>query len=466
MNINRYAWALFIALLAITKANAQIWLSEEITGIYELGNRRKGHDKEELIQLKVADQSRIKGSEEDCGYHALFNGLAIGKLIHSASVESQQQWLKWLGNFNEKKEALFGSTQTPWKQIVQIKRTQKKALTAIIYHLTKAFHNSQELAKKPDDGSNLHRTYTCHLWDSRWITKENRYIECIGSDEKELNRIDKIVSIIRDAAVELIKPCVVRESSLLLALSSEQIIKTLEDLLIKKLGSVNDDPMAEEAYTEISKAGISNFLSIEDITLTIPFDKTNWLYDDEISLLLNDASTSNYFNDETEPPVALEKISFFILGNSPKASKSMKSDRNVKSPAFDKLKEAMSLEKNHLAIILLYEPLEDHAKEGHWFTLVINRIDNKNQFILADSLKNQERFDNQRVLEVIALLTGKKMPLPKIIRSPQKPAPDRNGSSLSNLFKIKTVVCTALIIAIVYYWWNEYKGEKKKKSNN
>ena len=299
-------------------------------------------------------------------------------------------------------------------------------------------------------------------------------------------------SIIRNVASDLAtKGDLVQESFVDYRISADLVQAKLRHGIQSKLedDTVSDKMM--EVYLKFSRGDIDPFVNIGDIRLTVERDPASWLFSDEMTKLSNHSSSNRFFK------TCLEAYNLFVLGDDLGLNQPIASDEKTKGAHFKQLQADMqNPNSNVLAVILLYtkegfdffdwiEPITSRfswlkqtkteaeamdsatssASEGHWITLVVNKIGANTQFITADSGGNKSRLNDKRVNEVIALLTDKKAEFQS--KEPKMTSQRSAGNSWRQWQKpVKIILSTAAMVAACLFIARTMNKEGQKAKKN
>ncbi len=419
---------------------AQILITGEIAG--DLLHEKS---EEKIKQFIVADQAAMKGSDADCGYHALSNGFALARLAQSLTKEEQEIFLEWLRS-EEKKNELFVTPESPWKSAVIEDRMRREAKKKVTYHLLKSLKNAQEVYEEPQ-ATPLKKVVpgdACNTW---------LVLSC--QNEGEVKKVEGVMSLVRNLSIQLIDESGLNAQKSSYVLSGKDAFTILETTLEAKsrpLGewlmanSDDSDLRMHQTYQDIFADTLKKYIDITDTEITASLDDGTWLDAQEILRLSTLKSTFKKFNVGKK-----NNIPILTIGDSPEARFSMAQDAAVRfGGQFTDLIEQLKRDGDHLAIICMYEPLssDSHASEsflwydwiikkifgssntatrpiqsdqayysnaskvkGHWYTLLVNKVGQTVQFVLADSFRNEVRIKDKRVTEAINLLEGRMLPI-------------------------------------------------------
>lgn len=469
-------WAALFFVPSVFSMNPQQFLTQVLL------KGSKIEEIEDRLQIDVFNQNGKLGTKTDCGYYALFNGLTIAQLIQETSALKREHLLTDLTTFDNKKNSLFGTSAGSWKSLIIERATRSQKEQEIRYRLLKCVRVLRdkkeyrkeelllELKNEGQEGNPL-------LWIPS-ILGGTICFKAPCKTENEQKMFCKIESLIQKVAQLITEP----KNSLEVNLQAGTILVTtidkfLAEALEYKIESNRHDKEELEIYQALKDAGINSFFDIKDIVLpqTGNSNMGTWLKDEEIELLNRQIITQALFPD------VLKENRLFVLGGSPISVHGMKYDYAVrdehKFTAF--LESFKNSRENELAVILLYTPLTKGGRDGHWFTLVVNRIDGKTQYILSDSGGNTSRLTDDRVNQVIDLLTGKTDPATDDeveileLQSSQKDdllkldSPGLPNSSKSKLIRnstlMKVIMACGVIIVIACALLLKQKSAKKKK---
>ncbi len=429
-----------------------------------VGDQYKQH-KDNIFQLAVANQRDMAGSETDCGYHSLCNGLAIAQFIQSATPAQQAHFLSWLSS-EEEKGQLFVTPDSPWKSMVIEDRMKKEARKRITKHLLKSIKNSEVAYQEPEASPT--RTVL------KVATKE--WILIKSQSEDEASKVACVVDLVRNISVQIADKLHPNGQNNSFLIRSTEIVSSLDELLkmkskpdeemVKRIATDKNTQKKLQFYQTIRAETLAKYLEIKDIEITLEPDSGTWIDAKEI----NDLSTSKatfrkFFEADEKQEQGDSSLPVITIGDSPEAKISMAQDAAVRIEGeFSELTKKLTQDSNHLALILVYEPLSNSSstvssasgddsgsffldwfipsflrssqpmkqqqlsdqshqsdadyynsaskEKGHWFTLVVNKVGKELQFLVTDSWKNTDRLNDRRITEIIKLLKGEMVPVP------------------------------------------------------
>ncbi len=417
----------------------------------------KAGTKEELAgfiatpeQWRVVNQMDVDEASTDCGYHALFNGLTIAEYIRNASPERRAQLLSWLTRFDAKKKEFFdpasvnhgdssasGIPKSSWKRLIIAQRAKSRAKEDIFNLLLRSLKGAVE-RKISDDNPGARELYP-HIYHC--MNQKDTWVSVDCTDQIEGYLLDKLPAIIQEAANVLTEAADEGDTSsvsftLSVAAVREALSKALAEKASKALMGQEEEPI--RMYEGLQSKGIDHFFDLEANGVKVPYGQGSWLNESEISSLLRENNVHTKATFITEPPISPANLNFFVIGDSGEPIKEV-----FGREKFKQLKVIMrDEEKNHVAIILIYEPGSSTAQEtsgssrlerlpwplrsvtslfissnpsvshnklvakfdkGHWYTLVLNKVGKTCEFIVADSLSrdNKNRVNDPRVKEII-----------------------------------------------------------------
>ena len=403
-------------------------------------------------QRAVVNQRIFSALPADCGYHALFNGLTIAEYIRTIPRERRARLLLWLTDFAVKKKEFFASAQgnpedsnicklpkSFWKQAIVELRARNRAKDDIFNLLLRSIKGAEQLSL-PDNNSDsrkmLENVYKC-------MNQKDTWIQCLRADAEDKAQVDKLPAIIQEAAKALTE-CSKQsdECAQSYVLSTALIRDALERALIEKSNKalIGGEDEVIQTYESMQSKGIDYFFDLKKdvVKVQVPYGEGSWLNESEISLLLNENNAYTRSTFISEPAISPSNINFFVIGDSGEPIKEV-----FGRESFRQLKDIMlEEEKNHVAVILIYEPgsgsfvsvpasswsdnfpwpfrsiasyflnsqslpsqnsLVAKLNNGHWYTLVPNKVGKCCEFIVMDSLSRDDknRVNDPRVKEII-----------------------------------------------------------------
>ncbi len=393
------------------------------------------------LQLKVANQFKMTGSAADCGYHSVANGFAISQLLLSESNEERLNLFQRLRDRNMKQK-LFANIDSPWKQWIAAKRADGMASKQIQAYLKKSLRISgnpafDKLDQKSKDQllngiTNVGSKYPRHI---RIQTCTNCFTYKISSPH--------ILSYFKKQLEDLCED-----------IRIEMALEEKEEHRINKKEKAN--------ICEILAQTLDSYFDFTDEEISIQISENAWLTPEEVVALAEAEEPRLPANFKVRNSDSIITYTF-----SP-------GDNYQENGEFAHLRKKLMVSGNHLAIVLLYEPgssapsttseaceggilnriysyfrpkssiaqteAEIYAAgvqnntNGHWITLVVNKVDKDIEFILANSGSNASRIYDRRVNELIRFLEGDKpseMPHGISTRKASKP-PIRKDASHKN----------------------------------
>lgn len=321
------------------------------------------------FQVRVPNQFDLEAHSAFCGLEALHNGIALAKAIttkHSTTafkLLSDDDVSKRRNNFDR------------WKKIVGVGRAQaliKKVLSKMLAPLLTS-----------SSGTEQKRSFLKH--------KMSEFSALLVSDKDGTLENDTISYTFTgsDMRKAIVKSLAIREETL------------------KKNNEKSDIVFLDNE--------IDTYFKLDDIKISMSekIQRADWLVSEELDWILEQTKISQDLN----VPI------FHVAGNLAPI-RSLTYDETLKTnKEFQKFNEAFQSSNTSCTGIFLvyYKPVgwQDYIKghqtaaeyehafsNGHWYCVVANKKGSVRQYIVADSMKNEIRLEDGRLLELADLLEG------------------------------------------------------------
>lgn len=481
--MNKYIYALMLFWAAITTASE---CSQQLVTKELLGNQLAASS-ENMLQITVANQFSKPDYRADCGYHAPFNGMALAELAQ-ANPERQKLLLRYLASLEDKGE-LIGKLASPWKQHILKRRAHALAGRRIVDLLLKSLQGAELSKEKPNEAIQ----YSCN--DGSWIAFKEK-------SETESASVALLVDIIRNIGLELTKETSAQNNNTFVySIPIHTIKEALHEAIKKEQLKFKSDRSKKEQTCDIALDNLDKLIASPDINFQITAD-TDWLEASDIKALWENRNLLPLFFKDT-----LEDVRLFTLADRIGANVPLGQDSIVDDEDFIQLQETLSRDdSNAQAIVVLYlkelasdnsssheagwfsfitslfsstapmqntETLKSDAEvmaaetkassDGHWVSMVVNKVGKDIQFLLANSGSNGNLLNEKRVLEAKALLLAK---TPQYIQAQQQiltqaASPQTRLESAWPTIKIVLIVAVAAIIYFIIHKKQQDAAKKK-----
>ncbi len=411
--------ALIFGLLSLSKIES----SQSLLKPAELREQKLlVHEQDNLLQISVTNQSVHRDdmleSGTDCGYYSLFNGLTLADLTKAADNEEKSRLLiKYLTAYDEKAK-LFGNLESHWKSLILRQKADAQASSRLGDLLHKSISMGKIVQSKItyDDSSSPDGTIIS-------------FAHCSDADRRNCTTL---MNAIRNCTLAAIKAADIEQKGTSFTYYVDE--NALKRQLSDKIYITSQKTKPGELITRLSEAEaqaiVQNYMKLPQNMQISVHGRSTWLELSDIRRLYEDAIHSGLWH--YGPTTNL-----FLFGDEIAYNKPLAHDRKLLDDPFKRFQDDVRRPGSDAsAIVLLYTHLHIPAKpnllsrlwsslfdgpkteaqmakeknaessDGHWFTLVVNRVAGQNQFILADSLGNTVRTNHPRVNEFIAILLG------------------------------------------------------------
>jgi len=332
-----------------------------------MGKLLAHYDGSQVLQLTVPNQFSMALGGSSCGYQALYNGLCSIKLAQGKEF-----------SLTESREALFCSSQSPWRKLIIDARTRSEGKEQIQFQIAstfgKVFPRRNSTGSMPDYAASLGQTQdlngtTTLLW--------NAACNVTTSLSKSTGSLDEVEGIRYTLSSEDLKEAFKKECTLR-AQSDTSEYRTL----------LTRNP----TYLDT--------LSFNPVSITVPYADSGWLTGDEMLQILKTCG-----NDESECPV-------FWVGDS--------MDDSMSLEQFDKLvglsdelhefrKKFQTAEGSHMGLFMIRKS-GGLFGQPHWYSVLAHKIGNERQYLVTDSSRNASRLQDTRFVQLTHYLEGKPEP--------------------------------------------------------
>ena len=355
------------------------------------------------LQFRVAQQ---KGAT--CGLNALYNVVELAKLPFAKDRNDVKSILHNLQNTGER-EKLFGKVTGVWSQKIALHRTQGNLHKELHERLGLCFKGSfidpdgRSYVQLGKDAPYCHYTLSsgrkCAIsnFQKGWI-------------KEELDFLFHILSSVARDAVKILSNS--QNRKLVCAISPSDFFSLYTSVLDKRY---KDSERPEEAASRaiISKliedngARLHLYFDPQDIKVEHDIGGMEWADREELQSIVDILDT--------------RLVQIFFVGDNLAHEACIKDDSQFQSGPLDNfINQFQQQESSLVGIFMMYLAASSSSdtsslvklytsnSQGHWFSIVANKVCSHVQYLIADSLSNTPRLKNKRFLELIAALSNDK----------------------------------------------------------
>ncbi len=408
--------------------------SSRLYGVQQIAGCVKQVDIRDPRRLQVWSINQFEaqgGSGASCGYHALRNGILLAKSVIFA--DRFQQYSSDLYSYQQV-DALFGP-KGRWRSFIMLKRVAQEAKKYCDDALTGILQTKQDMP----------------LWN-----------------QSESNVLRARVP---DVAGQIAQARSVCDGGYHFAVDNDQLLRIFFQKIAPFTQPLADGQLHRDAsaYNAVNnQAVLSRYFKDATLNFIVPTDGGDWIKMEEFPPIIDAERAQGMMNEV--PGLIITNYGANIGGvqlgadilaqlNAGPGSHS-DLDEFALDERFRELKREMTTTQHDVVGVVLvyvhgaakkvnwvvqkinswwgwlvgapqadaYTQMNAENTNGHWFTLVVARLQGQTQYLIADSAANYSRLQDSKVNEIIAHLEGRRPQPTAVVR-------DSSSSSTAAIFK-------------------------------